>query len=580
MTLPVVISGYPSSNRVPGAFGEVLTGVGGQSAANAALSLLVVGLPTTGSINPDAQVVPILSQADADNYAGPGSEGATMLYDALVVAGQQGVPLYYTTAKPASGATQATTKLKITGTATAAGQVTVRINGKPITQGIAVNDTGATACTNLANAISGYNGGRLPISATASTNYCTLSCRTAGQRGMQHVVFLDTTQLPAGITAVLYTTWAASTTYAIGDQVVPKAAPNGFYFEATAITTGTSGASEPTWPTTVGQTVVDSGVTWTCWGSTATGNTPTTALFLGNATGLETYTNILGVLQSKGYDRIALAPNDATSLAAWKTQLDTYAAAPFNLLQHADFAVNGTLAAATSLAQTTCNDPRIQCLWEQNSETHPPRIAAAMAGVRALNEQTNPNAAYDGYALTTVAPQSQQADWPTLAVLISAINNSVTPVDSRAGDGYSRVERSITTKSLTGGNADYSTIDTGMMSVPDYVLKDAKLYWSTVIAPNNPVVQDDPPPGQRQPPSGVMTPLRAAAAYNGKLVDYSKGILSGTSPSVPPMVLAPLPGDVVGTFDSVGQRIMIAENVRVMPINHAIGISIRQTSPS
>lgn len=578
MTVPVVIAGFPSSNRVPGAYGEVLTGQGGQSAASLPLACLVVGLPTTGSITPNTQIVPILSTVDADTYAGPGSEGACMLYDALQAAGQAGVPLFYCTATPAAGATAATAKLKITGTATGPGQVTVRVNGKPITQGIAIGDTGAIVCTNLAQLVSGNQGGRLPLSASASTNYCAIACRTPGQRGMQHVVFLDVSQLAPGLTAVLYTTWAATTTYAIGDQVVPKAAPNGLYFQATAITTGTTGSSEPTWPTTVGTTVVDGGVTWTCWGSVATGQAPTTAVFLGNGTGLETYTTLLGTLTSKAFDRIALAANDAVSLAAWKSQVDQYAGAPYNYLQHVVFGTNGTLSAAQSVNQTTCNDPRFQGMWEQNAETHPARIAAQFAAIRALSEQQNPNSAYDGMAFPTalVAPQSQPADWPNLAVLISAINNGVTPVCSSAGDGYSRVIRSITTKCLTGGNADYSTIDTGMMSTPDFVLKDGKLYYTTFLQPQNPVAMDDPPPGGPKVPSGVLTPSIMGAALNGRLVDFSKGIVSGTSPSIPPMVQPPQPGDVQPSWDPVGQRPMVAVNVRVMPIDHQVGISVRQ----
>lgn len=56
---------------------------------------------------------------------------------------------------------------------------------------------------------------------------------------------------------------AASTAYALGDVVRPAAA-NGFIYRAT--TAGTTGAGLPTYPTVLGQTVVDSGVTWECYG--------------------------------------------------------------------------------------------------------------------------------------------------------------------------------------------------------------------------------------------------------------------------------------------------------------------------
>ena len=55
--------------------------------------------------------------------------------------------------------------------------------------------------------------------------------------------------------------WKASTAYGVGDQRVPATA-NGYYYQVTVA--GTSGASSPTWPTTIGGTVSDDGVTWRC----------------------------------------------------------------------------------------------------------------------------------------------------------------------------------------------------------------------------------------------------------------------------------------------------------------------------
>lgn len=57
--------------------------------------------------------------------------------------------------------------------------------------------------------------------------------------------------------------WAATTAYATtSPHFVTPTTPNGWRYECT--TGGTSGGTEPTWPTTLGATVVDGTVTWTC----------------------------------------------------------------------------------------------------------------------------------------------------------------------------------------------------------------------------------------------------------------------------------------------------------------------------
>lgn len=57
---------------------------------------------------------------------------------------------------------------------------------------------------------------------------------------------------------------ANSTAYVVG-QVVRPATGNGFVYQA--LTAGTSGGTVPTYPTTIGGTVVDGGVTWLCVGT-------------------------------------------------------------------------------------------------------------------------------------------------------------------------------------------------------------------------------------------------------------------------------------------------------------------------
>ena len=59
-----------------------------------------------------------------------------------------------------------------------------------------------------------------------------------------------------------YTAWAASTAFSVGDVRRATTAQNsGLVFECT--TAGTSGSSEPTWPTDIGSTITDNTVVWT-----------------------------------------------------------------------------------------------------------------------------------------------------------------------------------------------------------------------------------------------------------------------------------------------------------------------------
>lgn len=68
----------------------------------------------------------------------------------------------------------------------------------------------------------------------------------------------------------VYSVWPASTLVVMSDIYLPTT-PNGHKYQITSITTGITGATEPTWPLTAGGTVIDGGVTWTEIGATYLG---------------------------------------------------------------------------------------------------------------------------------------------------------------------------------------------------------------------------------------------------------------------------------------------------------------------
>jgi len=66
-----------------------------------------------------------------------------------------------------------------------------------------------------------------------------------------------------------YSVWAVATAKSVGNRVVPTVS-NGYYYEVTA-TSGvapytTHATTQPTWPISIGTTVVDNELTWTCMG--------------------------------------------------------------------------------------------------------------------------------------------------------------------------------------------------------------------------------------------------------------------------------------------------------------------------
>lgn len=63
------------------------------------------------------------------------------------------------------------------------------------------------------------------------------------------------------------TTWAGTNAQNVGDIIRPTAG-NGYVY--ICVVAGTTGGSQPTWPTVPGQTVADSGATWSCLGESVT----------------------------------------------------------------------------------------------------------------------------------------------------------------------------------------------------------------------------------------------------------------------------------------------------------------------
>jgi phage tail sheath gpL-like len=580
--VPIVIGGFSPDDKVPGFYGQVQFGTAGQSFAGQPIALLLVGLMiSSGTLVPNTQVQQIFQDSDIDTLAGGGagngaSELAVMGYEAL--AEQTDIPIFLASPALPGGAVAATCTLLIGGSWSTGGTIGVRIAGAVITVDVGPNDTISAVCTNVAAAINGENEGRLPFTATATSTTVVITCATPSVRGDQYVIFLQPSSptsgivWPSGITLSLTgVTWSSGQSVTTSTYNVPTV-PNGYYYKVTTAGSGTTGTVQPTWPTTIGTaTSADSnGVIWTCWGAVLNGG----GINPGGGSGLETYTALITTLNSMGYGRLAIAANDATSAAAWLAKLNTDSGPLIGHLEHATIAVNSTLTAAASLAQTTLNNQRFCVPFLQSSETHPSALAAMFAADRAFWEVIDPNKNWDGFVLPNAAPQSQVADQPVHATKVAALNEGVTICTTV--NNQVEIVRGITTKSLTNSQPDYSTLDLGFAVTPDFVLFDLKGVWNQFSNPvtGNSRLQDNPPPGAPKLPSGVADPSLWNSTITAELLRMQSGQIPGTCDPILVNVENNLPISALDTT-TVG-RLMSAVPVDVMPNLHQVGVSVQQ----
>lgn len=102
-----------------------------------------------------------------------------------------------------------------------------------------------------------------------SSNYGSVSCNIPNSYVLSGAVieragsqsFNNVPRVSTG-NGSLVVKWEASKDYSLGNFVYPSTY-NGYYYEVTT-DNGSSGSSEPTWPTVVDTTATDGGITWTC----------------------------------------------------------------------------------------------------------------------------------------------------------------------------------------------------------------------------------------------------------------------------------------------------------------------------
>ncbi len=311
------------------------------------------------------------------------------------------------------------------------------------------------------------------------------------------------------------------------------------------------------------------GMTSTLGGAGAAVNT-VGKKFAGGTTA-DDVTALAAVVFPGWYQRVALAPNDATNLGVWETNTDSKAGPLEGRPEHVVVGFNGSISAAQSLSQTTLNNPRFQLLWQLNGESHPCELAAVFAALRAVTEQGDPNADYDDVVLPGIAPARFNADVPQRSTKVSALQTGVTPITTE--NAQAKIVRSITTKCLDGTSPDYRTLDTSQSSTPDAFRIDLGLQWKTRYRPNNPNIADDPAPEQPERPSGFATPRRWNDFVIKRLREWENG--SAVSSGIPQIadVGTNLP---TSGYDKTAKRIMTLCPIVPAAKHHQVGVSVQQ----
>lgn len=507
--MQIVIDGYSDSDKVPGFYAETKFGASGINLGTLPFILLIVGLKASsgGTLTNDVDVTDIFSADDGATLWGAGGEGARMCR-AVFRQGAGGARI--------KGCAPAPNGAAVAGTAT----ITIVISGSTGSTGthrvwiagdlVEYNPASGLAQNAYATALAAKINTYpdLPVTASANTNVVTLTSKSLTVRAGDIIVFSEMVVTPTNFT---------SQTLAGG----------------TAVTGG--------------------------------------GVRLVNGAGVESLTNILALLEPARYHRIALSNNDATNLALWEAHIDSKAGVLQGRMEHVVVASNGSLAAATSLAQTTLNNHRFQMCWMLNSESHPSEVAAAMAALRASREQTTPNSGYDGVVLKGIVPQRKRADWANRATQQAALDAGLTAL-ATTEEGTVTIVRSITTRSLDGSTPDYRTLDTAEAVVPDYGRDRLRLVWGSEFLPANPYVRPDPAASEPDPPEGQAYPLLWTKRVQSELrLMERENILTQTDPELYPSH-APQ-----SEWNAAAKRIMSAVPMTPLPIQHAIGVSVRQT---
>ena len=205
-SINIVVPGYPAGNLVPGFYA-------GFDASNANTAVINQQTLIIGQVKSGASIAlntPVVLTSLALGQASTGSAGSML---ARMIARYRQGDIYGTTYLGAvadgSGATASTNVATITGTATAAGTLSIYVAGQLASVGVNLGDTASVVATNAAAAINALPS--CPATATAASGVLTITAVNLGLASGDIDVRLNylgaaaNQSVPAGITVGAFT---------------------------------------------------------------------------------------------------------------------------------------------------------------------------------------------------------------------------------------------------------------------------------------------------------------------------------------------------------------------------------------
>src|SRR5512138_237291 len=584
----ILIPGFTPDDKVPGVVAINKWGAGRQSIGAIPLVLTLYGNMTSGGTASLNERVFCSSVEEADSLVGARSELGRMAHAALDV---PGVTLYLCPVEEAAGAAAAVATISITRSWSTSGEITLQLDEEVIRVAVAASHTATTFGDALEAAIDAAQGGRLFCTASNSAGVVTLTVASKGVRGNQHIVFLDSSKKPAGMTisinrvsaitrgggttgpAMTAVTGAHSVTTTYVATISTGGSNGTAKFDLTANGSSVAtGVTVPTTPFTYSVPGSDSVVIE--WGDgthvlnethtfTVAGNNPNGGVFFMQGSRTDDIEDALDCTESVTNDYIAAAHNDSTNVGKLEAAVNAKAAFDVNRLENYVVSVNGTMSEGIAIGQTTMNDQLGECAWVQYGVEHPSRVAARLAALYSVTEGAQPNSNYDDVEVPGAAPHFRDADVPNRATLKAALNNSLTPLVTV--NGVLKIVRAICSRSLNGAVPDYRTYDRGDVIVPIRVRKEL-IALGQQLKEENPYTGPDVAEGL--PPPGTFTPRLWNSKATARLTEWASpsfNWLTDVENNLPE-----------SEWDADAKRIRSIIPTVVKPQNHQLGLIVSQ----